>query len=102
MICCVFYKRIFTKLKVTYIYNFRRLFDTNLRTLALGVQWIFLRLLGTIPGPVIFGYLFDISCRIKLPKCHDSEHSQCGLYSNKLLATNLFYVPVMFKVSLVV
>ncbi|KAK5976168.1 Solute carrier organic anion transporter family member [Trichostrongylus colubriformis] len=32
------------------------------RTLALGVNWTFLRLLGFIPGGILFGMLIDIAC----------------------------------------
>ena len=32
------------------------------RSLALGIQWLVIRLLGTIPGPVAMGKLFDLAC----------------------------------------
>ena len=33
-----------------------------LRSLALGIQWLVIRALGTIPGPVAMGKLFDLAC----------------------------------------
>ena len=39
-----------------------------IRSLALGIQWLVIRLLGTIPGPVAMGKLFDLACtRWSLP-----------------------------------
>ena len=46
-----------------------------IRSLALGIQWLVIRLLGTIPGPVAMGKLFDLACT----RCHhdyeyDGDH----------------------------
>ena len=32
------------------------------RSLALGLQTLLIRGIGTVPGPIIFGYLIDITC----------------------------------------
>jgi len=34
--------------------------DYDERSFALGIQWILVRIIGTIPAPVVFGWLFDV------------------------------------------
>ncbi|XP_075240906.1 solute carrier organic anion transporter family member 4A1-like isoform X2 [Convolutriloba macropyga] len=48
--------------------------DTQ-RSLALGLQWVFVRLLGTIPGPIIVGKIFDSTCLLwnESKACHESS-----------------------------
>ncbi|CAJ0583631.1 unnamed protein product, partial [Mesorhabditis spiculigera] len=56
------------------------------RSFALGIQWILVRLIGTIPAPVLFGWMFDISCiQASKDEC-SGESGSCMLYVNKLLA----------------
>ncbi|KAI6231989.1 Solute carrier organic anion transporter family member [Aphelenchoides besseyi] len=56
------------------------------RAFALGIQWILVRVIGTIPAPVLFGWLFDVSCiRQHFDPC-SGEHGSCMLYQNKMLA----------------
>ncbi|VDN60463.1 unnamed protein product [Dracunculus medinensis] len=60
-----------------------RTVDYAERSFALGIQWILVRVIGTIPAPVLFGWMFDVSCiRYDLDVCSGS----CMLYQNKLLA----------------
>ncbi|KAK6760121.1 hypothetical protein RB195_021581 [Necator americanus] len=64
-----------------------RTVDYNERSFALGIQGILVRIIGTIPAPVLFGWMFDVSCiRYQSEPCGDSESGSCLLYSNKLLA----------------
>ena len=53
---------------------FRVVPDTQ-RSLALGLQWVFVRLLGTIPGPIIVGKIFDSTCLLwnESKACHESS-----------------------------
>jgi len=63
-----------------------RTVDYDERSFALGIQWILVRIGGTIPAPVVFGWLFDVSCiRQHLDPC-SGEHGSCMLYQNKSLA----------------
>lgn len=39
-----------------------RTVDYAERSFALGIQWILVRVIGTIPAPVLFGWMFDVSC----------------------------------------
>ncbi|XP_050346864.1 solute carrier organic anion transporter family member 4A1 [Nymphalis io] len=45
------------------------------RSFALGLQWIVVRLLGTIPAPLLFGFLIDRACRLWAA-------GACALYDN--------------------
>ncbi|KJH48792.1 sodium-independent organic anion transporter [Dictyocaulus viviparus] len=64
-----------------------RTVDYNERSFALGIQGILVRLIGTIPAPVLFGWMFDVSCiRHQSEPCGNFESGSCLLYSNKLLA----------------
>ncbi|KAH7719202.1 Protein F53B1.8 [Aphelenchoides avenae] len=63
-----------------------RTVDYAERSFALGIQWILVRIIGTIPAPVLFGWIFDVSCiKQHLDPC-SGEHGSCMLYQNKLLA----------------
>ncbi|XP_013188543.2 solute carrier organic anion transporter family member 4A1 [Amyelois transitella] len=50
------------------------------RSFALGIQWIKVRLLGTIPAPLLFGFLIDLSCSLWASAC--STTGACLLYDN--------------------
>lgn len=50
------------------------------RSFALGIQWIKVRLLGTIPAPLIFGFLIDLSCSFWKKECDVT--GACLLYDN--------------------
>jgi hypothetical protein len=39
------------------------------RSLALGIQSIIIRLVGSIPGPVLFGFVVDKVCLLWEPGC---------------------------------
>jgi hypothetical protein len=40
--------------------------DYDERSFALGIQWILVRVIGTIPAPVVFGWLFDVSFNLNV------------------------------------
>lgn len=52
------------------------------RSFALGIQWIKVRLLGTIPSPLIFGGLMDATCLL--------WHRTCDGYGNCLVHDNYY------------
>jgi len=54
------------------------------RSVALGLQAIVLRLLGTIPGPVFYGYVLDQICILWETNCDES--SSCLIYDNNRMA----------------
>ncbi|XP_050680474.1 solute carrier organic anion transporter family member 4A1 isoform X2 [Leptidea sinapis] len=50
------------------------------RSFALGIQWIVVRLAGTIPAPLLFGFLIDLSCSLWAAHCGTT--AACLLYDN--------------------
>merc|ERR1712029_275147 len=62
------------------------------KSLALGIESIILRLTGTIPGPVLFGYLIDKTCLL------NGKLGNCLMYNNDDMAVNLTIVFVVFKI----
>lgn len=52
------------------------------RSFALGIQWIKVRLLGTIPAPMIFGLLIDETCVLWRKDACDGGGGSCIAYDN--------------------
>jgi len=50
------------------------------RSFALGVQWIKVRILGTIPAPMVFGALIDDTCILWNETCEG--RGACLVYDN--------------------
>ena len=51
------------------------------RSFALSLQWIIVRCLGSIPGPIIFGRVIDETCIFWKESC-DAEQGACYYYDN--------------------
>ncbi|XP_043834592.1 solute carrier organic anion transporter family member 4C1-like [Dromiciops gliroides] len=67
------------------------------RSLALGVQFVLVRLLGTIPGPIVFGFAIDSSCTLwSINQC--GIRGACWLYDNTKMAFMLVGISVGCKV----
>lgn len=54
------------------------------RTLALGVQSLVFRALGSIPGPIVFGVIFDSTCLFWQFEC--DRRGNCWVYDNVQLS----------------
>ncbi|XP_003745915.1 solute carrier organic anion transporter family member 4A1-like [Galendromus occidentalis] len=69
------------------------------KTLALGINYVSLRLFGTIPGPLLFGKVVDSSCVLFKDKPCDSSGAtgNCVIYENARLATNVFNLMIIVK-----
>ncbi|XP_061179184.1 solute carrier organic anion transporter family member 4A1-like isoform X1 [Saccostrea echinata] len=63
---------------------------------ALGIQWIIARCLGSIPGPILFGKMIDLTCLLWQSKCDDNEGS-CFFYNNKNMSYNLMGIALAGK-----
>lgn len=62
------------------------------RSLALGVQSFLFRLLGNVPGPIVFGVIFDAACiffRFDVP-C--MKQGNCWVYDNYQLSWSILTV----------
>ncbi|XP_074850293.1 solute carrier organic anion transporter family member 4C1-like [Carettochelys insculpta] len=67
------------------------------RSFALGVQSVFLRLVGTIPGPILFGVAIDRSCTLwDVNKC--DIKGACWVYNNSKMAYMLMGISAACKV----
>ncbi|KRY18618.1 Solute carrier organic anion transporter family member 4A1, partial [Trichinella patagoniensis] len=66
------------------------------RTLALGVDYIFVRALGSVPGPILFGYILDAACEIWQGKKNDES---CIWYNSFKLSTSTFIFGFLLKLS---
>ena len=62
------------------------------RSLALGVQSVFFRLFGTIPGPIAFGAIIDSGCIYWQYECN--RRGNCWVYDNRVLSYRAFAVVV--------
>ncbi|CAL1532840.1 unnamed protein product [Lymnaea stagnalis] len=65
------------------------------RSFGLGIQWIVARCLGSIPGPILFGKMFDLACLVWQKRC-DGEGS-CFFYDNHEMSINLMVLAVVFS-----
>ncbi|XP_007191879.1 solute carrier organic anion transporter family member 4C1 isoform X2 [Balaenoptera acutorostrata] len=67
------------------------------RSLALGIQCMLLRLLGTIPGPIIFGITIDSTCVLwDINEC--GIKGACWIYNNIKMAYMLVAISVTCKI----
>ncbi|NXA32040.1 SO4C1 protein, partial [Eudromia elegans] len=71
------------------------------RSFALGVQSVFLRLLGTIPGPILFGVAIDNSCTLwDINEC--KTKGACWVYDNERMAYLLMGISAICKIITIV
>uniref|UniRef100_A0AAY4E2V0 Solute carrier organic anion transporter family member n=1 Tax=Denticeps clupeoides TaxID=299321 RepID=A0AAY4E2V0_9TELE len=66
------------------------------RSFGLGIQWIVVRTLGGIPGPIAFGSVIDISCLLWQEQC--GEHGSCYLYQNSAMSNYTLTAGIIYKV----
>ncbi|KAH3747199.1 solute carrier organic anion transporter family member 4A1-like isoform X1 [Dreissena polymorpha] len=65
------------------------------RSLGLGIQWIIARCLGSIPGPILFGKLIDITCKLWQVKCE--QQGSCFAYDNQQMSHNMLAIILSTK-----
>ncbi|XP_049652293.1 solute carrier organic anion transporter family member 4C1 isoform X2 [Accipiter gentilis] len=71
------------------------------RSFALGVQSVFLRLLGTIPGPILFGVAIDNSCTLwDINEC--KTKGACWVYDNERMAYLLMGISAACKIITII
>ncbi|XP_014001453.1 solute carrier organic anion transporter family member 4A1 [Salmo salar] len=68
----------------------------NQRSFGLGIQWIVVRSLGGIPGPIAFGSVIDISCLLWENQC--GEQGSCHLYQNSAMSRYTLIAGIIYKV----
>uniref|UniRef100_H2Y4Q5 Solute carrier organic anion transporter family member n=1 Tax=Ciona savignyi TaxID=51511 RepID=H2Y4Q5_CIOSA len=65
------------------------------RSFAIGVKFVILRILGSIPGPILFGRVLDLACVVWSTEC--GKHGFCQLYKNASLSANMAVLIVVLK-----
>lgn len=65
------------------------------RSFALGIQWIVVRIFGTIPAPMIFGMLIDDSCILWQKSCDGA--GACLVYDNFTLSRYMLLLALAAK-----
>eukprot|EP00062_Callorhinchus_milii_P008599 gi/632951533/ref/XP_007891345.1/ PREDICTED: solute carrier organic anion transporter family member 4C1-like [Callorhinchus milii] len=71
------------------------------RSFSLGVQWVFVRLLGSIPGPVLFGAVIDKSC-ILWNEDDSGIKGACWVYNNARMVHLLVAIIASTKVVTII
>ncbi|XP_050774627.1 solute carrier organic anion transporter family member 4A1 isoform X1 [Gopherus flavomarginatus] len=66
------------------------------RSFALGIQWIVVRTLGGIPGPIAFGSVIDLSCLVWQDQC--GEQGSCYVYQNSAMSRYTLIAGIVYKV----
>ncbi|XP_044604137.2 solute carrier organic anion transporter family member 4A1 isoform X1 [Equus asinus] len=66
------------------------------RSFALGIQWIVVRTLGSIPGPIAFGWLIDKACLLWQDQC--GQRGSCFLYHNAAMSQYMLIAGLVYKV----
>ena len=61
------------------------------RSLALGVQSVLWRAFGSIPGPLVFGAIFDSSCVYWQYDC-GGRRGNCWVYNNSQISLRAFFI----------
>ncbi|GAB1606770.1 solute carrier organic anion transporter family member 4C1-like [Argonauta hians] len=73
-----------------------RCIPDNQKTFGLGVNHFIRRLVGSLPGPLLFGKALDQSCRIWK---HDRNNdSSCWLYNSYDLSFNFFLIFIVLRI----
>ncbi|XP_076441739.1 solute carrier organic anion transporter family member 4A1-like [Babylonia areolata] len=70
------------------------------RSVGLGLQWVTLRLLGTIPGPILTGAVLDTSCILWQSTCNGKGN--CWVYDSYDMGLRLFLLWVVVKVTSII
>ncbi|XP_058418318.1 solute carrier organic anion transporter family member 4A1 isoform X1 [Diceros bicornis minor] len=66
------------------------------RSFALGIQWIVVRILGGIPGPIAFGWLIDKACLLWQDQC--GQQGSCYVYHNAAMSRYMLIAGLVYKV----
>ena len=62
----------------------------------MGIQSVFVKVLGSIPGPIVMGAIFDSSCAYWQEECGD--RGNCYVLDNEDLSLRFFLVTVAIRI----
>ncbi|KAM7289822.1 hypothetical protein ISCGN_029950 [Ixodes scapularis] len=66
------------------------------KSVALGLQWVSVRLFGTIVSPILFGSMIDLSCVHWQTLCQ-SQRGACTVYENSSMSYNMYGFLIFLK-----
>ncbi|XP_069892897.1 solute carrier organic anion transporter family member 4A1-like [Dipodomys merriami] len=66
------------------------------RSFALGIQWVVVRTLGSIPGPIAFGWVIDKACLLWQDQC--GHQGSCFVYQNAAMSRYMLTAGLSYKV----
>ncbi|KAL1484173.1 hypothetical protein MTO96_011525 [Rhipicephalus appendiculatus] len=78
-----------------------RTLDEDIKSTGIGVNYVAIRILGTIPGPILFGHLIDRSCILWEGTCGGGSGA-CAVYENSAMGLNLFHTMLSVKSASIV
>ena len=59
----------------------------------MGTQWLFLRVFGSIPGPILFGVIIDLTCLLwQTRQCDAGSSGSCWIYDSTNMAVNVIAI----------
>ncbi|XP_075707415.1 solute carrier organic anion transporter family member 2B1 isoform X2 [Rhinoderma darwinii] len=67
------------------------------KSLAIGIQFMLLRILAWLPGPVMFGSIIDSTCTLWGKKC--GAKAACQYYNNNLLRQRYIGLQILFEIG---
>ncbi|KAM4046068.1 solute carrier organic anion transporter family member 2B1 isoform 2-T4 [Anomaloglossus baeobatrachus] len=67
------------------------------KSLAIGIQFMLLRILAWLPGPVMFGSVIDSTCILWGKKC--GAKAACQYYNNNLLRQRYIGLQILFEIG---
>ncbi|CAI8015497.1 Solute carrier organic anion transporter family member 4C1 [Geodia barretti] len=70
------------------------------RTLALGLQSSIIRLIGFVPGPILFGVVFDSACLFWQRDC--GRRGNCWVYDNATLSVRAVVLAILAMMCYIV
>ncbi|XP_077560543.1 solute carrier organic anion transporter family member 4A1-like [Haemaphysalis longicornis] len=73
-----------------------RSLDEDIKSTGIGLNYVAIRIFGTIPGPMMFGHLIDRSCILWQTSC-SGEDGSCAIYDNSVMGMNLFRLVISVK-----
>lgn len=74
-----------------------RVVRSNQATIAVTIQALVTKLLGTIPAPIMFGMAIDLSCALWETKPCDSGESKCAFFTD-MLSRNVLFICMLPKI----
>lgn len=81
------------------VWLFSRSVEQSERSLSLGLQTILLRAVGTVPGPIILGFVMDQTCVLwkSNDQCSSGVAGSCLMYDNYLMSVWVLIILVVWR-----